>query len=61
MYSDFGGLESAEQTLQITMSITRFTISEKHNVLTYLEDAVLQLLNHKEDNPNVSPAKFFSD
>lgn len=33
----------------------------KHNVLVYLEDAVSQLLEHKEDNPKVNPAKFFYD
>lgn len=42
-------------------SVSAETYLDKHNVLTYLEDAVLQLLNHKEDNPNVSPSKFFSD
>lgn len=42
-------------------SVSAETYLDKHNVLTYLEDAVLQLLNHQEDNPNVSPAKFFSD
>ena len=34
---------------------------EKHHVLTYLEDAVAQILEHKEENPKVNTTKFFSD
>ncbi|XP_070566793.1 centriolar satellite-associated tubulin polyglutamylase complex regulator 1-like isoform X2 [Ptychodera flava] len=48
------------------MSTDRFSLSAdeylaKHHVLTYLEDAIGQLLEHKEDNPKVNPAKFFND
>ncbi|XP_013397822.1 UPF0705 protein C11orf49 homolog isoform X2 [Lingula anatina] len=34
---------------------------EKTNILIYIEDAVAQLLEHKEENPKVNPSKFFSD
>ncbi|XP_077977995.1 centriolar satellite-associated tubulin polyglutamylase complex regulator 1-like isoform X2 [Glandiceps talaboti] len=48
------------------MSTDRFSVSAdeylaKHHVLTYLEDAISQLLEHKEDNPKVIPSKFFHD
>ncbi|XP_006821066.1 centriolar satellite-associated tubulin polyglutamylase complex regulator 1-like [Saccoglossus kowalevskii] len=48
------------------MSSERFSVSAegylaKHQVLVYLEDAISQLLDHKEDNPKVNPAKFFHD
>ncbi|XP_028412128.1 UPF0705 protein C11orf49 homolog [Dendronephthya gigantea] len=33
----------------------------KHNVLIYIQDAVSQLLQHKEDNPHIVPAKFLND
>lgn len=33
----------------------------KYHVLTYLQDAVAQLLEHKEENPRVIPARFLSD
>ncbi|XP_046543917.1 UPF0705 protein C11orf49 homolog isoform X1 [Haliotis rubra] len=33
----------------------------KHNVLTYLEDGISQLLEHREDNPKVNAVKFISD
>lgn len=33
----------------------------KYHVLTYLQDAVAQLLEHKEENPRVTPARFLSD
>ncbi|XP_068672367.1 centriolar satellite-associated tubulin polyglutamylase complex regulator 1-like isoform X2 [Montipora foliosa] len=33
----------------------------KYHVLTYLQDAVSQLLEHKEENPRVIPARFLSD
>lgn len=36
-------------------------ISEKHHVLVYLEDAVHQLLNHKDDNPKVNATKFLRE
>ncbi|XP_064635383.1 centriolar satellite-associated tubulin polyglutamylase complex regulator 1-like isoform X2 [Lineus longissimus] len=44
----------------------RYTVSaerylSQHHVLVYLEDAVSQLLEHKEDNPKVNATKFFSD
>jgi len=44
----------------------RFKISaekylERHDVLSYIEDAVTSLLEHKDENPKVNPAKFFSD
>ena len=34
---------------------------ERHEVLEYMEDAVQQLLEHREENPKVNPTKFFSD
>ena len=34
---------------------------EKHHVLVYIEDAIAQILEHKDDNPKVNPTKFFSD
>ncbi|KAK2157422.1 hypothetical protein LSH36_192g04037 [Paralvinella palmiformis] len=37
------------------------TKEEKHHVLTYIEDAISQLLEHKETNSKVNTAKFFSD
>jgi len=33
----------------------------KYHVLTYLQDAVAQLLEHKEENPRVVPTRFLSD
>ena len=36
-------------------------VSERHEVLGYIEDAVVQLLEHREENPKVNPTKFFSD
>lgn len=33
----------------------------KYHVLTYLQDAISQLLEHKEENPRVIPARFLSD
>lgn len=33
----------------------------KHNVLIYIQDAVSQLLQHREDNPQLVPAKFLND
>ncbi len=37
------------------------SLSEKHFIYTYVEDAILQLLEHKEENPKVNVTKFFSD
>ncbi|XP_032240720.2 centriolar satellite-associated tubulin polyglutamylase complex regulator 1 [Nematostella vectensis] len=42
-------------------SLTTDQYLEKYHVNTYLEDAVSQLLEHKEDNPRVVPASFLSD
>ena len=36
-------------------------VPELHEVLGYLDDAVQQLLEHREENPKVNPTKFFSD
>ena len=33
----------------------------KHHILTYLEDAVEQLLEYKDDNPKVNTTRFFFD
>ncbi|ELU16370.1 hypothetical protein CAPTEDRAFT_138684, partial [Capitella teleta] len=33
----------------------------QHHVLVYMEDAIKQLLEHKEENPKVNPTKFFCD
>ena len=34
---------------------------DQHHVLTYMEDAVNQLLSFKDDNPKVNPATFFRE
>lgn len=46
--------------------VSRFSLTsekylDKHHVLTYMEDAITQLLEHKDDNPKVNPSKFFSE
>ncbi|XP_071505130.1 centriolar satellite-associated tubulin polyglutamylase complex regulator 1-like [Diadema antillarum] len=46
--------------------LERFSLSpeeylERHHVLTYLEDAVTQLLEFKEDQPKVDPAIFLQE
>ncbi|XP_005112084.3 UPF0705 protein C11orf49 homolog [Aplysia californica] len=33
----------------------------KHNILAYLEDSITQLLEHREENPKVVPAKFLCE
>ncbi|XP_066276541.1 centriolar satellite-associated tubulin polyglutamylase complex regulator 1-like [Branchiostoma lanceolatum] len=48
------------------MSGAQFSMSgeeylARHHVITYLEDAVSQLLEHREENSRVNPAKFLSD
>ncbi|CAH1786563.1 unnamed protein product [Owenia fusiformis] len=48
------------------MDEERFAISaekylERHQLLAYLEDAVAQLLDHKDENPKVNTNKFFSE
>eukprot|EP00057_Strongylocentrotus_purpuratus_P031899 XP_786026.2 PREDICTED: UPF0705 protein C11orf49 homolog [Strongylocentrotus purpuratus] len=52
-------------SLQHSM-LERFSISpedylERHHVLTYLEDAVTQLLEFKEDQPKADPAIFLQE
>lgn len=42
-------------------SLTAEQYLAKYHVLTYLQDAVAQLLEHKEENPRVIPARFLSD
>ncbi|XP_031550009.1 UPF0705 protein C11orf49 homolog [Actinia tenebrosa] len=42
-------------------SLTNEQYLEKYHVLTYLEDAIGQLLEHRDDNPRVLPARFLSD
>lgn len=44
----------------------RFSLSAeqylaKYHVLTYLQDGIAQLLEHREENPRVVPARFLSD
>ena len=43
--------------------ITHFLVlsTEKHNVLVYIEDAIVQLLDHKDENPKVNSTKFLSE
>ncbi|XP_022083771.1 UPF0705 protein C11orf49 homolog isoform X2 [Acanthaster planci] len=48
------------------MNVDRFSMSAEEylasqHVLHYLADAVSQLMEHKEDNPKVNPARFLQD
>jgi len=40
---------------------TNFFLSEKHNLLVYLEDSIAQLLEHREENPKINAIKFLSE
>lgn len=33
----------------------------KHHVLTYMEDSIAQLLEHREENPKINPIKILSE
>lgn len=45
----------------MTSPVTAEKYLSSHHILSYLEDAICQLLEHKEDNSKVNPAKFFAD
>ena len=35
--------------------------TDQHHIHLYVEDAINQLLEYKEDHPKVIPSKFFAD
>jgi len=38
-----------------------FLFAAKHNILLYVEDALNQLLEYKDENSKVIPGKFLAD
>jgi len=45
----------------MSSSLTAEKYLSTHHILIYLEDAICQLLEQKEENSKVNPAKFFAD